>query len=340
MRPTTKDLAKHAGVSLASVDRVLNGRSGVRKSTIEKVNVAIGEIGFVRDISAANLARRKGYRFMFLLPKSGGEFVEGIVERIAEANRAFAVDRVQVDVSFLTENDPHSISARIDAIGVDQVDGVAIMAPATPQVRDAIARLRARGVSVVTIVSKQPNDVDGQFIGIDNMAAGKTAARLMGKFVGARTGAVIVLCETMQALDGRERRAGFDAIVNTEFPSLRLLPSLETHGDPERVKGILRNAAGASADIAGVYVTSATAEHVIPYLRDAGMRADTVVIAHERTPFTERALRDRSLDVLITQNSGHLVRSAIRTMKARIDRREILTSQEKVRIEIVIQDNL
>ena len=64
-RPTTKDLAKAAGVSRATVDRVLNGREGVKKKTVDRVNAAIEELGFVRNIQAANLARSQTYKFVF-----------------------------------------------------------------------------------------------------------------------------------------------------------------------------------------------------------------------------------------------------------------------------------
>ncbi|MEO0363356.1 MAG: LacI family DNA-binding transcriptional regulator, partial [Pseudomonadota bacterium] len=63
MRPTTRDLAREAGVSLATVDRVLNGRPGVREATVEAVNAAIERLGYVRNQSAANLARGRTYRF-------------------------------------------------------------------------------------------------------------------------------------------------------------------------------------------------------------------------------------------------------------------------------------
>ena len=44
--PTVNDIARVAGVSLATVDRVLNGRPGVRSSTVEKVQKAIAELGY------------------------------------------------------------------------------------------------------------------------------------------------------------------------------------------------------------------------------------------------------------------------------------------------------
>ena len=103
MRPTTKDLARAAGVSLATVDRVLNDRPGVRAGTIERVNQAIRELGFVRDISAANLARKRDYRFLFVLPDTEGRFMSGVVGRIDEANRAFALERVHADVRRLLD---------------------------------------------------------------------------------------------------------------------------------------------------------------------------------------------------------------------------------------------
>ena len=71
LRPTTKDLAKAAGVSLATVDRVLNDRTGVRDDTVRRVTEAIEANGIIRNQSAANLARSRSYRFLFLLPRSG-----------------------------------------------------------------------------------------------------------------------------------------------------------------------------------------------------------------------------------------------------------------------------
>ena len=70
MRPTVHDIAAAAGVSLATVDRVLNQRPGVRHVTREKVETAIREIGYVRDVAAANLAKGRTYSFVFIVPAS------------------------------------------------------------------------------------------------------------------------------------------------------------------------------------------------------------------------------------------------------------------------------
>lgn len=341
MRPTTKDLARAAGVSLATVDRVLNDRPGVRAGTIARVNDAIRTLGFVRDISAANLARRRDYRFLFVLPETEGRFMSGVVGRIDEANRAFALERVHASVLRIAETDAHAIAASLDGLDPGAVDGVAIMAPASPQVRDAIDRLRRRGVSVVAFISKQPNAERSRFIGIDNRAAGRTAARLMGRFCGpGASGALLVVCETMQLLDNLERRLGFDQVINEVFHGLRVTPSLETWGDPERTRSVLSHALANVTDLRGIYVMSSEAERVLDPLGPLIDVSRVVIVAHERTPCTEAGLRSGAVDAVITQDSGHLVRSALRVLRASVDARDPLESQETVRIEILVQDNL
>ncbi|WP_237155304.1 LacI family DNA-binding transcriptional regulator [Oryzibacter oryziterrae] len=340
MRPTTRDLAAEAGVSLATVDRVLNDRPGVRQDTIDKVNQAIEKLGFIRNVVAANLARGKSYRFLFLLPRTGDEFLAGLVACIGEANQIFAAEMIQADVMHIHQNDPHQIANLLGSLDPQQVDGVAIMAPESPQVRDAKARLIEKGIDTVSFIAGQITSDHDDFVGIDNHAAGATAGRLMGRFLGRTAGTILIIAETMLARDSLERRLGFDEIINADYPHLRVLPSLETYGDPERTARIISNGLLSQPAIAGVYIVSSEARVPLEVVTEVFARDKPVIIAHERTPFTEAALRSNQVDALITQDPGHLVRSAMRILRARRDRREILASQEKIRIEVLIKENL
>ncbi|MBC7739959.1 MAG: LacI family DNA-binding transcriptional regulator [Candidatus Saccharibacteria bacterium] len=341
MRPTTKDLARAAGVSLATVDRVLNDRTGVRDDTVRRVTEAIEAIGFIRNLSAANLARSRNYRFLFLLPLSGYQFLAQLIARIDEASLAFTTEATQVTVAQIEDDDPHQIAATLGALDPAQVDGVAIMAPESPQLRDAKTRLTERGIEAVAFLSGQIGSghlptADEVFVGIDNHAAGATAGRLMGRF-SPKPGKILVVAETLLARDSLERRLGFDVVISRDYPHLTVLPSLETHSDPDRTARILTASFTSHPDITGLYVLGSEArmplQHVPP-------TAHPVTIAHERTPYTEFALQSGQIAALITQDSGHLVRSAIRILRARCDRREVLASQEKIRIEILIRENL
>lgn len=345
MRPTTRDLAKEAGVSLATVDRVLNDRSGVREDTVKRVTEAIEKIGFIRNISAANLARSKSYRFLFLLPRTGDQLLSELIARIAEANSGFAIEAMRADVAQIHESDPHQIANFLRALDPEQVDGVAIMVPESPQVRDAKARLVQRGIEAVSFIWGQVRSGQGwpgeePFVGIDNHAAGATAGRLMGRFAERRAGNILVIAETMSARDSLERRLGFDAVINADYPHLTALPSLETHGDAKRTEQIIKTTFASNPDVAGIYILSSEARVPLQAVTETPRVGQPVIVAHERTPFTEAALLSKRIDALITQDPGHLVHSAIRILRAGCDGREVLASQEKIRVEILFRENL
>lgn len=340
MRPTTKDLAKEAGVSLATIDRVLNGRPGVKERTVVKVNEAIESIGFVRNAQAANLARNKSYRFNFILPQSGGKFLDELLSRIEETNQSLLTEMTSAQGVRIAANDPHTVANYLSSLSKDDVDGVAIMAPESPQVRDATTRLLERGIQAVQFLSGQPKASKTDFVGIDNHAAGATAGSLMGRFLGLKRGKILVVSETMQSRDAIERRLGFDEVLSGQFSGFQVLPSLETYGNENRTKRVIGQSLENNPDLCGVYIMSSDAElSVLAIERVIGLRK-LIKIAHERTGFTEYALRHDQLDAIIAQNTGHAVRSAIRIMRARCEQREPFTSQETIRIEILLKQNL
>lgn len=339
-RPTVHDIAREAGVSLATVDRVLNARPGVREQTVTRVREAVERLGYVRDTYAANLARQKQYNFAFVLPEGPNQFVDTFRIALREATEAQVADRLTARIVAVPAHDPHAVVRTLDGLPLSRLDGVAIMAPETPQVRDAVARLSAAGIPVLALVSDLPNSARDHFVGINSFHAGRTAGVLMGRFVGRGGGRILVVTNSMQARDSIERRLGFDTVLAEEFPDLAVLPSIESHDDPERMARIVAEAFRSGPDIAGVYSMGPGNVALLQALRAAGRPPGLVVVAHELTPTTRQALLDREIDAVINQNVGHLVRSALRVLRAKCDGAEIFEAQERIRIDIVLRENL
>lgn len=339
-KPTTKDLATAAGVSLATVDRVLNRRGGVRQATVRRVTEAIRTLNYVRDISAANLARSMEYKLVFLLPDHDDEFIDMIHMAIDEANVFMVHERTIVSIVRVSANDPHRIAQEIDTLSADKVDGVAIMAPETAQVRDAILRLDVRGIAVVAFVSNQPNAHSAYFVGINNEAAGRTSGQLLARFTGERQGTVLVVTETMQLRDSLERRLGFDAIMAQHAPRLQVNPSMETYADAVRSVKIIATALHNNPDVVGIYLMNHDISEIMQAIKSQKIPQEIVIIGHELTHPTRISLIDGSMDAVITQDVGHLVRSSIRVLKAQITRIGTAASQERIRIEIILRENL
>lgn len=339
-RPTVHDVASVAGVSLATVDRVLNGRPGVREDTVNRVQAAIRKLGYVRDTSAANLARKREYRFEVVLPKDSSQFVDTLREALEEAGESQIADRISVTIRLVLPEDPHAVARELHTLRAARPDGVAIMARETPQVRDAISRLKADGIAVVALISDLPNSERDYFVGVNSVSAGRTAALLMGRLVRPAEGKVLAITNSMVSRDSIDRRLGFDTVMLREFPGLDVLPSAETHDDPERAASIVRRVVASHGDLVGVYSMGPGNRYLLNAFRETGRLADLVYIGHELTPHSREALIGGEIDAVIAQNVGHLARSALRVLRAKCDDVAVFEPQERIRIDIVTRENL
>ena len=339
-KPTINDIARVAGVSLATVDRVINSRPGVREVTINRVNHAIRELGFVRDTAAANLARGRTYNFLFILPENDNEFVASLDRQIAEFSKRLAADRTSLGTLKVKAFDPKATAKIIGDVDPERVDGIAIFGPETPSVRDAIDQIKNRGVLVVALVSDLPSSARDAFVGIDNIAAGRTAGQLMGRFIRDDTGKILVVTGSMLARDHLERRLGFDQVMARSFPEYEVLASVEARDDPDLLEELIPTAFSSNPGIKGIYSSAAGNEGLIRYLRRMNLSDEVVVIAHELTPVSRHALNVGVFDAIISQDSGHLVRSAVRILRAQCDNTPINAAQERIRIDIYLKENL
>ncbi|WP_299144263.1 LacI family DNA-binding transcriptional regulator [uncultured Tateyamaria sp.] len=338
--PTINDIARVAKVSLATVDRVLNARPGVRETTVKKVNRAIAELGYVRDAAAANLARGRTYNFVFILPANSNEFLTALEAEIAQLGRDIRHERTRLSFVRVAAFDPVALAEAIDAIDTKSVDGVAIFGPETPSVRDSIAHLKDNGVTVVSLVADIPSSERDHYVGVDNIAAGRTAAQLLGKFIGPRPGKILVLTGSMLARDHLERRLGFDAVMARDFGHLDVLASLEGRDDPDLIARLLPDALASNTGVIGIYSSAAGNEGLLRFFETQPVGSRPVVVAHELTQLSRQALSNGIFDAVISQDTGHLVRSAVRIMRAERDRLPIQAAQERIRIDVYLKENM
>jgi LacI family transcriptional regulator len=338
-KPTVNDIAREAGVSLATVDRVLNARPGVRAKTIVAVNDAISRLGYVRDMAAANLARGRSYRFAVVVPATPSQFVGTLVAALDEAASQAAASRTEVDLLRYPPEDVHGLAALLGGLSAE-CTGVALMAPETPVVRDAVNALRRRGLPLVTLVSDLPNTERSRFVGIDSHAAGRTAGLLMGRFLGGRTGRVMVLAQSMLLRDSIERRRGFDEVMQAEFPEVEVLQTLESHGSAATLREAMAETIRNEGAPGGIYLLGSGYRALADALASLDLSPRPMVIGHDLTPYARAGLEAGWLHAVVTQNIGHLARSALRVLRARADGLPIDEEQERLRIEIMVRENL
>ena len=82
---TIKDVAKKAGVSVATVSRVLNSYENVRPETVDAVNQAIQELGYHPNFLGRTLRRQETMKILVMVPTISNQFYSRLVKGIQTA---------------------------------------------------------------------------------------------------------------------------------------------------------------------------------------------------------------------------------------------------------------
>ncbi|MCQ8240817.1 LacI family DNA-binding transcriptional regulator [Rhizosaccharibacter radicis] len=341
---TVFDVAAEAGVSLATVDRVLNGRKGVRPATIGRVRSAVERLGFKRDSFAAGLATRRQERFCFMLPARGpNSFMNALRESVAAAAARMEENRVIVRILDYPAFDEQMLCRRLAELDPRDCDGVAAVAIESPPVRQEIDRLVARGIPLVTLVSDVSPSRRAHFHGIDNKAAGRVAASLIGRMVHVPRGKIAMVVGRMTLHDHADRRLGFEQVMRREFPQLALLPPIEGLDDSTVTEKLVGRLLALNEDIVGLYSIGAGNRGIIAALahRRPSQAAlpPPVTVAHELTPHARDALLSGLFTAVLHQDQEQEVADAIAALRA-LNRDEADFPARTVRLQIFLRDNV
>lgn len=337
-RATVHDVARQAGVSLATVDRVLNGRPGVRPATAEKVETAIAALDFRRDLSASLLARARDLRVQFILPDGRNEFMANLADAVTRRARTGRTERVLLEVVRVKAMDAAALANRLGQLERKSCDCAVIVATDDEAVRKAVDAVARKGIVVMTLVSDLPNSARKLFIGIDNVAAGRTAASLMGRFCGA--GKVALIAGSLGLRDHQDRLEGFRQVAAREFPELQLLGPFEAHDDRGETESFATGLLRQHPDLRGIYNLGAGNAGLIAALEGAGRAGEVHVIAHELSEPTRAGLKSGTIDVVLDQNPDGEIRAAVAGARALAWGQGGDVHAEPIEIGIFLRDNL
>jgi LacI family transcriptional regulator len=336
---TLRDIARQAGVSLATVDRVLHNRPGVRPDTVRRVKEAVERNAFQPHVAAAELARGRSRRFAFVMPSGPNPFMQEIEAYLGEMSAWLAARRLAVELVATDVFDATVLTATLESLAGD-FDGVAVVALDHPSVRAAINDLVDGGTKVVTLVSDVPSSRRHHYVGVDNIAAGRTAGALIGRLVGPKPGKIAIVAGSQGLRDHAERIFGFNQVVASEYQQLNVLPIVEGRDDDLRSEQLTTKLLRDHPEIVGLYNAGAGTPGVAKALIETGRASQLVFVGHDVTMTTRKLLLQGVMDAVISQNPGHEARAAVRVLLALARGEPILSEQEQIRIDIVMRDNL
>lgn len=338
MRSTLNDVAREAGVSAATVDRVLNNRNGVRARTREIVIETARRLGYISGDNDRERPAASGetVRLNFVLPAGTNTFIK-VLRREIEV-QAMSRPAVDVHVEAIEGFDPEALArALLDLRGKTQ--GVGVIALDHPTVREAIRSLAATGVKIVTIVSDILNVPRVAYVGIDNRAAGRLAGYLVGRFMGAGASGKAVMFAGSRSYRGHEEREmGFRHIIAEEFPRIEVVEFREMLDDRQKAYSEACALLDRHPDLAAIYNIGAGNPGIARALKERGRHHSVVFVGHEATEGTRELLLDGTLDAVIDQNPRVEAREALNILSQSV--REMPFEHHPPRLQAIFRENI
>ena len=318
-----QDVARHAGVSVASVSRVLAGLPGVSKATRDKVMASVAALDYRPDLAARRLRSRRTDTLGLIVSDIRNPFfmeVSRAVEDVAYANRL----RVMLCNA---DEDPEKESFYLEMMRDENVAGV-ILSP-------TLARLANHKPSEypfpVVLVDRCTSNVDADAVVLDNLDASlrltrhliDNGHRRIAFFYGASS------ATGQQRLDGYLAALGGAGLTPASLP---LKPTVE------EARATARSFLEKQRPLPDAIVASSglILLGLVEALRDAGLRYpdDIALAGFDDMPWTR--LVSPAISV-IAQPTYEMGRAAIELLLARIAQPEQVVRRVMLRGELIVR---
>lgn len=317
-RPTITDLARISGVSVATVDRVLNNRLPVREETARRVYDAATGIGY----HAAGLIKQRmrhelpEYRLGFLLLRREdvfySEFARELELAVAQSQRFRGV----ATIDFAGSLAPDEIVERMRKLATKS-RAVALVGPDHPTLTVAVETLKAKDLPVFSLLSDFAAGSREGYVGLDNRKVGRTAAWMIAK--AAKPGKVALFVGSHRFHGHELREIGFRSFFRENAPDFTVLETLVNLEANQITHDAMIDLLARHPDLVGCYVAGGGMEGAVSALREAMPREMPVVVCNEITPDSRAALADNILTMVISTPLAALCRELVGLMAHAIE---------------------
>ncbi len=313
-RPTIRDLSEAAGVSVATVNRVLAGMQGVRAVTREKVEAAATAIGFygLGAIQARNAAVRQKYRFGVILLQPHRPFYQLLAEALRNAAAAIDDADVELRIEHLEDLSPQNTADRALALAED-CQAICISSAVHPLVTQALETVQARGVPVFALISQLSATGQVHYVGLDNWKVGRTAAWAF-EHICKKPGKIGILMGNYRYRNQEMNESGFRSYFREYAPAFTLLEPQSTFESAaaaqEITEGLLRD----HPDLVGLFISGGGISGALAALRAGDQAGKLVVVGYELMDSTRAALLNGTLTMVIAHPLRRLADEAVSGM--------------------------
>ncbi|WP_226781322.1 LacI family DNA-binding transcriptional regulator [Oceaniglobus trochenteri] len=299
-KATLSEIARLAGVSKATVDRVMNNRGSVQPQTRLIVMQAASRAGHPGATDPLpEVASAVAPPVTVLLPQLNAGYLSTLTRKLQDSH---AAGTLAPDIVTVPRVSPENYAAAIDRA---ETPYLAIIAVDHPLVRQSCAAYARRGGKLVTLLSRISDIPCLAHVGVDNRAEGRLAAWFAQVFRGSGTGEIAFLHGLSTFQSQEQRELGFRSAIQ-ESGNLSITAAFETaNTTSEAVIDAVTNLLAGHPNLTILYNMSIRNREVAEAVARSGRKV--VLIGHDLTDTTKQLLLEGRMAVVLDQNIGMLI---------------------------------
>jgi LacI family transcriptional regulator len=339
-----KDIAKLAGVSIGTVDRVIHDRGEVAEKTKLKVKQILEDTNYSPDVTAQVLKSRKVIHLVSLLPEPSEDNAfwkkhpTGIRKAIDELN-LFRVTHDQITFDILNEKDFQQKAGSIMKL---KPDGV-ILAPIFKAESIAFCRqLREMKIQYVFVDGYIEKTAFLAFIGEDAFASGRVAGQLADLITPIEKKiAVVSIARNLRNVQHLNNRInGFQSYFDENASRKGKIVQISIN-DPstDSIREAMDAAFSGNQDISSVYMSGSKSFLIASYLEEKKFN-DVHLIGYDLLDRNIQFLRSGRIKFLIGQRPEEQTYKAIRKLFDFLSFNKTPEEMEYLPVDIVTSENV
>lgn len=285
------DICLATGLSRSTVDRALNGRGQVHARTIETIQRTVLHLSGEERETA-----RETHIPVDVLLRLGSGMMRQMKLAFDSVKRP--ADRFH-DLCQLNEE---TVLRELREVCADTKRAAIVAVKDTDRIRSLLARSRKAGKRIVAFISELGADARDGFVGIDNKAAGATAAYLITEAIGDRPATVGVVVGDNAFRCHEDREIGFRTTLREIGRRVVLAGEARGEDNADRTYHAVRRMLDAHPGIGAIYNVSGGNLGLVRALKELGREQDIMVISHELTNISVPLLYESSLNFMFSQD--------------------------------------
>jgi LacI family transcriptional regulator len=313
-RPTIRDLADMAGVSVATVNRVLSGSASVRPATMERVLEAAETIGFYASsaIKGRIIAARPKYRLGVLLLQRKRSFYRAVAESLQTAAAAIIDCDVELHIDYLEDLSPEYVAEQMMRLA-EKADCMAVVSAEHPIITDTIEKLADQGVPVFGLISPLSTRHSAGYIGIESWKVGRTAAWFFDHTC-PESGELGILMGSHRYRCQELNESGFRSYFREHNRGFSLLEPRTTFESSTNAREITEELLRTHPNMVGLFISGGGITGALAALRANPRAKGITAVGYELIDVTKAALLDGTLTAVLAHPIKTLAEQTIELM--------------------------